>query len=132
MDVLPRIRGSAVFHETTTSLHDIVPDRRSSMDQERHEHRRWVRTFLAFLVSLLGTVAGIETDSAAERSLGETISVTAQQIGTKIEGGVKKVVKKVEDKHIVDKVERNLAKAAQKTAEGLEKAGKNIKQKLAD
>ena len=102
------------------------------MDQERTEDRGWVRALLAGLVIAIVAIGGIETGSAEEQSLGEKIGDTAQKVGTKIEEGVKKVVKKIEDKHVIDKVARKLDKAAKKTAEGFEKVGNKIKQQLAD
>lgn len=60
----------------------------------------------------------------------ERIGNTAKKVGHKIEQGVGKVVKKVEEKHIGEKVERKLKKAADKTAEGFKKAGDKIDQKL--
>ena len=60
----------------------------------------------------------------------ERIGNTAKKVGHKIEQGVGKVVKKVEEKHIGEKVERKLKKAADKTAEGFKKAGNKIDQKL--
>jgi hypothetical protein len=91
---------------------------------------RWIMSALAGWVSL---VVGITSVAASEeRTIGEKIGDTAKKVGTKIEKGVKKVVKKVEDKHVGDKVERKLKKAVDKTAEGFEKAGRKIKQKLGD
>lgn len=70
----------------------------------------------------------------AEESQGmmERVESTAKHIGEKIESKTKAVVKKVEEKHVVDKVGEKLKKAATKTAEGFEKAGNKIKQKLGD
>lgn len=68
----------------------------------------------------------------AEESKGvfERIGDSAKRIGQKIEEKTKAVVKKVEDKHVGDKIERKLKKAATKTGEGFEKAGRKIEQKL--
>ena len=60
----------------------------------------------------------------------ERIGNTAKKVGHKIEQGVGKVVKKVEEKHIGEKVEQKLKKAADKTSEGFKKAGNKIDQKL--
>lgn len=70
----------------------------------------------------------------AEESQGvmERVETTAKRVGQKIEDKTKAVVKKVEDKHIGDKIEQKLKKAANKTAEGFEKAGKKIEQKLSN
>ena len=70
----------------------------------------------------------------AEESQGmmEKVEETAQRVGQKIEEKTKAVVKKVEDKHLVDKVEEKLKKAVTKTAEGFQKAGKKVEQKLSN
>jgi len=70
----------------------------------------------------------------AEESQGmmERVETTAKRVGQKIEDKTKAVVKKVEEKHIGDKIEQKLKKAANKTAEGFEKAGKKIEQKLSN
>ena len=70
----------------------------------------------------------------AEESQGmmERVETTAKRVGQKIEDKTKAVVKKVEEKHIGDKIEQKLKKAANKTVEGFEKAGKKIEQKLSN
>jgi hypothetical protein len=70
----------------------------------------------------------------AEESQGmmQQVEAKAKHVGQKIEDKTKAVVKKVEEKHVIDKVGEKLKKAATKTAEGFEKAGKKIKQKLSD
>lgn len=70
----------------------------------------------------------------AEESQGmmQQVETKAKHVGQKIEDKTKAVVKKVEEKHVIDKVGEKLKKAATKTAEGFEKAGKKIKQKLGD
>jgi hypothetical protein len=70
----------------------------------------------------------------AEESQGmmERVETAAKHIGEKFESKTKAVVKKVEEKHIVDKVGEKLKKAATKTAEGFEKAGTKIKAKFND
>lgn len=70
----------------------------------------------------------------AEESQGmmERVETTAKRVGQNIEDKAKAVVKKVEEKHIGDKIEQKLKKAADKTAEGFEKAGKKIEQKLSN
>lgn len=70
----------------------------------------------------------------AEESQGmmQQVETKAKHIGQKIEDKTKAVLKKVEEKHVIDKVGEKLKKAATKTAEGFEKAGNKIKQKLSD
>lgn len=70
----------------------------------------------------------------AEESKGmmERVETTAKRVGQNIEDKTKAVVKKVEEKHIGDKIEQKLKKAANKTAEGFEKAGKKIEQKFSN
>ena len=55
---------------------------------------------------------------------------TAKKIGDKIGQGFTKTARKIEDKHIGEKIERKLQKAAAKTAEGFKKAGDKIDQKF--
>lgn len=87
-----------------------------------------LRLVVGLAVALVaGPAQGEESKGMMQR-----VEATAKEVGSKIERGVKKVVKKVEEKHVADKVERKLKKAANKTAEGFEKAGKKIKQKLGD
>lgn len=62
----------------------------------------------------------------------EQVGNTAKRVGQKIEDKTKAVVRKVEEKHLVDKVGEKLKKAATKTAEGFERAGNKIKAKLGD
>jgi hypothetical protein len=71
-----------------------------------------------------------EDEPAQGSGVFERIGDTAKKVGHKIEQGVGKVVKKVEEKHIGEKVERKLKKAVDKTAEGFRKAGDKIDQKL--
>ena len=84
---------------------------------------------LSILVGILAAGTG-----SAEESKGvfEQIGDSAQRVGHKIEDKTKRVVKKVEDKHVGEKIEQKLKKAVTKTGEGFEKAGKKIKQKLGD
>lgn len=77
-----------------------------------------------------GALVFAEDESAKGPGVFERIGNTAKKVGHKIEQGVGKVVKKVEEKHIGEKVERKLKKAADKTAEGFKKAGNKIDQKL--
>jgi Ni/Co efflux regulator RcnB len=80
---------------------------------------------LVLVVYAAGPVLAEESQGMMER-----VETTAKRVGQKVEDKTKAVVKKVEDKHIGDKIERKLKKAANKTAEGFEKAGKKIEQKL--
>jgi predicted PurR-regulated permease PerM len=80
---------------------------------------------LVLVVYAAGPVLAEESQGVMER-----VETTAKRVGQKIEDKTKAVVKKVEEKHIGDKIEQKLKKAANKTAEGFEKAGKKIEQKL--
>jgi hypothetical protein len=100
-----------------------------SMDQLAGRSR-WMIGVVAGCLFM--SVALAEAQASDERTVSEKIGETAKKVGTKIEEGVKKVVKKVEDKHIGDKVGQKLKKAADKTAEGFTKAGNKVKDKLAD
>ena len=82
------------------------------------------------LLVLSGSPVSAEDEPAQGPGVIERIGNTAKKVGHKIEEGVGKVVKKVEEKHIGEKVERKLKKAADKTAEGFKKAGNKIDQKL--
>lgn len=99
------------------------------MNHVNSGHRQMLSVLAGWAFLVLG-MTGLA--ASEERSLGDKIGDTARNVGTKIEEGVKKVVKKVEDKHVGEKVERKLKKAVDKTAEGFEKAGRKIKQKLGD
>jgi hypothetical protein len=79
---------------------------------------------------LSGSPASAQDEPSKDPGVFERIGNTAKKVGHKIEQGVGKVVKKVEEKHIGEKVERKLKKAADKTAEGFKKAGNKIDQKL--
>jgi hypothetical protein len=79
---------------------------------------------------VVGSPTMADSESANSRSVGEQFRDTAEKVGNKIEQGVSKIAKKIESKHIVEKVEKKLNKAASKTAEGFKKAGKKIDQKL--
>lgn len=86
-----------------------------------------VRMSMAMLMFMAGDAMAEEPQGMMQR-----VETTAKQIGQKIEDKTKAVVKKVEEKHVVDKVGQKLKKAATKTAEGFEKAGNTIKEKLSD
>ena len=77
-----------------------------------------------------GSVALAESEPTDNRSVVERIGSTAKKVGNKIEQGISKTAKKIEGKHLGEKIERKLKKAATKTEEGFKKAGKKIDQKL--
>ncbi len=79
---------------------------------------------------LSGSPVSAEDEPAQGSGVLERIGNTAKKVGHKIEQGFGKVAKKVEEKHIGEKVEQKLKKAADKTAEGFKKAGDKIDQKL--
>ena len=88
----------------------------------------------ALVVSFLsaGITDGSEPATGSEASFSEKVGEGAKKIGRAIEEGIKKTAKKIEDKHVPEKVERKFKKAADKTAEGFGKAERKIKDKLAD
>ena len=88
-------------------------------------------TLTVFLLSI-GIVYGSESQGGKDASFTQKVGETAKKIGKKIEEGFKKTAKKIEDKHVPEKVERKLKKAVDKTAQGFEKAERKIKEKLAD
>jgi len=88
-------------------------------------------TLTVFLLSI-GIVYGSESQGGNDASFTQKVGETAKKIGKKIEEGFKKTAKKIEDKHVPEKVERKLKKAVDKTAQGFEKAERKIKEKLAD
>ena len=88
-------------------------------------------TLTVFLLSA-GIVYGSESQGGNDPSFTQKVGETAKKIGKKIEEGFKKTAKKMEDKHVPEKVERKLKKAVDKTAQGFEKAERKIKEKLAD
>ena len=77
-----------------------------------------------------GPAALAESEPADNRTVIERIGSTAKKVGNKIEQGFSKAAKKIEEKHLGEKVERKLKKAARKTAEGFKKAGEKIDQKI--
>lgn len=88
-----------------------------------------ISSILAVTVLMLGAAPVLAEES---QGMMQRVEAGAKHVGRKIEDKTKAVVKKVEDKHVIDKVGEKLKKAATKTAEGFEKAGKKIKQKLGD
>ena len=77
-----------------------------------------------------GSAALAESEPTDNRTVVERIGSTAKKVGNKIEQGFSKAAKKIEEKHLGDKIEQKLKKAATKTVEGFKKAGKKIDQKL--
>jgi len=63
-------------------------------------------------------------------SVFERIGNTAKKVGKKIEQGVSKAARKIEEKKVGEKIERKLNKAVTKTREGFKKAGDKIDKKL--
>ncbi|MDH4186629.1 MAG: hypothetical protein OEV08_06510 [Nitrospira sp.] len=94
------------------------------------QYLRWAVCVIVLAGALPGAAAWAEGETAESRGLFERIGDTAKKVGHKIEQGFTKTAKKIEDKHIGDKIERKLKKAATKTEEGLKKTGKKIDQKL--
>ena len=73
--------------------------------------------------------------SAAESSTSESgrmqrIEETTKQVGKSIEERMKNTVKKVEEEHISEKVEKKIKQAVDETVEAFEKTGKNIQKKF--
>ena len=91
--------------------------------------RRVVWLLLPILV-ISGSTALAESEPSDNRTVVERIGSTAKKVGNKIEQGFSKAAKKIEEKHLGDKIEQKLKKAATKTVEGFKKAGKKIDQKL--
>jgi hypothetical protein len=95
--------------------------------------QRQIRGVVWLLLPILvisGSAALAESEPTGDRTVVERIVGTAKKVGNKIEQGFSKAAKKIEEKHIGEKVERKLKKAATKTAEGFKKAGDKIDQKL--
>jgi len=90
----------------------------------------WKQVFAVLSIVAVFAAGPVFADEA--QGVMERVGASAKRVGQKIEDKTKAVVKKVEEKHIVDKVGEKLKKAATKTAEGFEKAGNKIKAKLGD
>lgn len=97
--------------------------------QLQRQIRKVVWLLLPILV-LSGSTALAESEPTGDRTVVERIGSTAKKVGNKIEQGFSKAAKKIEEKHLGDKIEQKLKKAATKTVEGFKKAGKKIDQKL--
>ena len=85
---------------------------------------------MGMVLSIGMSSSALVAESSGAPAVVEQIGSTATKVGKKIEEGVTKTVKKVEEKHFGDKIEQKLRKAANKTAEGFEKAGKEIELKF--
>ncbi|MGQ0666028.1 MAG: hypothetical protein ACT4O4_03255 [Nitrospiraceae bacterium] len=95
--------------------------------------QRQIRLAVWLLLPVLvvsGKVALAESETTEKPGVMERMGDGAKKVGSKIEQGFTKAAKKIEDKHIGEKIERKLKKAASKTAEGFKKAGNKIDQKL--
>jgi len=79
---------------------------------------------------VIGSTALAEGEPAEKRSVVERIGDTAEKVGNKIEHGLTKAAKKIEQKKLGEKIEQKLKKAATKTAEGFKKDGEKIDKKL--
>ena len=79
---------------------------------------------------LSGSSVLAEEESAKGPGLVERVGNTAKKVGNKIEQGLTKAAKKLEEKKVGEKIEQKLTKAVRKTAEGFKKAGDKIDQKL--
>jgi len=77
-------------------------------------------------------VRGEKPQGAGDTSFSAKVGNAAKKIGKKIEEGFTKTAKKLEEKHVPEKVEKKFKKAADKTAEGFAKADRKIREKLAD
>ena len=97
--------------------------------QLQRQTRNVVWLLLPILV-LSGSTALAENEPSGNGTVVERIGSTAKKVGNKIEQGISKAAKKIEEKHLGDKIEQKLKKAATKTVEGFKKAGKKIDQKL--
>ena len=77
-----------------------------------------------------GALVFAEGESANNPGVFERIGNTAKKVGKKIEQGVSKAARKIEEKKVGEKIERKLNKAVTKTKEGFKKAGDKIDKKL--
>lgn len=91
---------------------------------------RWVIWLLLPLWAIFGSEVLAESRPENSPSIPERIGNTAKKVGNKIEQGLTKAAKKLEEKKVGEKIERKLKKAVTKTEEGFKKAGKKIDQKL--
>jgi len=91
---------------------------------------RWVVWLLLPFWATLGSVALAERKPVDNPSVVERIESTAKKVGNKIEQGLSKAARKIQEKKVGEKIERKLKKAVTKTEEGFKKAGRKIDQKL--
>lgn len=90
----------------------------------------WVVWLFVPFWGSFNAVALAEDRPANNPSVAERIGNTAKKVGNKIEQGLTKATKKLQEKKVGEKIERKLKKAVTKTEEGLKKAGKKIDQKI--
>lgn len=93
-------------------------------------NRRWMPWLFVPIWALVSSVALGEDKSVNNPGVAERIGNTAKKVGNKIEQGLTKAAKKLEEKRVGQKIEQKLKKAVNKTAEGFKKAGDKIDQKL--
>ncbi len=91
---------------------------------------RWVVWLLLPFWASLASVALAESKPADNPSVAERIGATAKKVGCKIEQGLTKAARKIQEKKVGEKIERKLKKAVTKTEEGFKKAGKKINKKF--
>ena len=91
---------------------------------------RWVVWLLLPIWVAFNSVALGEEKSVNNPSVTDRIGNTAKKVGNKIEQGLTKAARKLEEKKVGEKIEQKLKKAVRKTGEGFKKAGDKIEQKL--
>ena len=91
---------------------------------------RWVIWLVLPLSVVFGSEVLAENKPESNPSVTERIGNTAKKVGNKIEQGLTKAAKKLEEKKVGEKIEQKLKKAVRKTGEGFKKAGDKIEQKL--
>lgn len=79
---------------------------------------------------LSGTPVSANDEPGQDPGVFDRIGNTAKKVGKKIEQGVSKAARKIEEKKVGEKIERKLNKAVTKTKEGFKKAGDKIDKKL--
>ena len=85
---------------------------------------------MGMVLSVGMSSSALVAESSDAPAVVEQIGSTATKVGKKIEEGVTKTIKKVEEKHFGVQIAQKLRKAANKTAEGFVKAGKEIEPKF--
>jgi len=97
----------------------------------RIQEKIWLVVWLLVPIMIVSGSAALAGSEATDNpTVVERIGSTAKKVGNNIEQGFSRTVQKIEGKHIGDKIERKLKKAATKTAEGFKKAEEKINQKL--